>query len=483
VIKRCGGPRRGVVALRAILGKARGHMVRIGRALEILQVATDAGGVRSGEVVVPVDVALRALDRGVGSRQREASTAVIKSRVVPGTRVVTLLTARRKAGLYVVRIGRAVEVLDVAGRAIGRGSHKLPVDMALGAGHADVRSGQRELRERIVVKRCRIPRAAVVAGLAGGGEAGLSVRRIVGLVEIRQVTADAGGRCASELPADMAGIAIQRRVCPGQCESRELQMVELGAHPVVHGVALFAGRRQVQRDVINSSRLCICEILLVAREARRRQSLKLSDGCPGVTRVAIDRSVRTNQREAIQVLIDLLNGYMPAFHGVALLAIGAHLAFVNVGVTVRTLRADIREDGLGVALRATHAFVHAAQRIFGGVVIEFGDRSDRLPAAQGVAVLTRNTQASVGTARVRRRLRLPTCQFPARENRQCDHKMQQKRRSQRFAQPAYKRISTNETVAKNVSKGMRKNSNPMPSKLSHLWIVVKGYTSTCFLGQ
>jgi hypothetical protein len=142
-------------------------MVRIGRALEILQVATDAGGVRSGEVVVPVDVALRALDRGVGSRQREASTAVIKSRVVPGTRVVTLLTARRKAGLYVVRIGRAVEVLDVAGRAIGRGSHKLPVDMALGAGHADVRSGQRELRERIVVKRCRIPRAAVVAGLAG----------------------------------------------------------------------------------------------------------------------------------------------------------------------------------------------------------------------------------------------------------------------------------------------------------------------------
>jgi hypothetical protein len=88
-----------------------------------------------------------------------------------------------------------------------------------------------------------------------------------------------------------------------------------------------------------------------------------------------------DQREAIEVLIDLLNGNVPAPDRVALLAIRAHLALMNVGVAVRALRAHIGKDHLGVALSAGHSLMQAAQRIFSGVVIEFRDGSNRFPAA------------------------------------------------------------------------------------------------------
>jgi hypothetical protein len=66
---------------------------------------------------------------------------------------------------------------------------------------------------------------------------------------------------------------------------------------------------------------------------------------------------------------------------VALLAIRAHLALMNVGVAVRALRAHIGKDHLGVALSAGHSLMQSAQRIFSGVVIEFRDGSNRFPAA------------------------------------------------------------------------------------------------------
>jgi hypothetical protein len=66
---------------------------------------------------------------------------------------------------------------------------------------------------------------------------------------------------------------------------------------------------------------------------------------------------------------------------VALLAIRAHLALMNVGVAVCALRAHIGENHLGVALSACHSFMQAAQRVLGGVVIEFRDGSNRFPAA------------------------------------------------------------------------------------------------------
>jgi hypothetical protein len=75
---------------------------------------------------------------------------------------------------------------------------------------------------------------------------------------------------------------------------------------------------------------------------------------------------------------------------VALGAIGSELSAVKVRVTVGAVLPHIGEDGFEMALRAGDFFVQPAERIARGVVIEFGDRSDRAPARVGVAVLTRN---------------------------------------------------------------------------------------------
>jgi len=159
----------------------------------------------------------------------------------------------------------------------------------------------------------------------------------------------------------MACIAIQGGMCADQRESRELHVIELRAHPVVHGMALLARHRVYsQRDVINACGLGVDEVSLVARVASRRKALKLTNRRTLVARIAIDRGMRPDQREAIHVLIDLLNRNIPALDGVTLLAVGAHLCLVNVRVALAALRSDIREDGLGVALRAGNALVHSA---------------------------------------------------------------------------------------------------------------------------
>ena len=212
VIKLRAGPGRGGMALLTGLGESGLHVVRIGSGLEILLVATDTGAVCGRQGVVVVHVALRALHRRVRSRERESSGGVIKGRVIPRGRRVTLLTGLRESGLHVVRISRAVEILDVARSAVGRGIHELAIDMALGAGHVGVRSRQRKLREGSVIEGCRIPCARVVAGLAGRREPRLRVRRIVGLVEVRHVAADARRRGTDKLASGMAGIAVQGSV-------------------------------------------------------------------------------------------------------------------------------------------------------------------------------------------------------------------------------------------------------------------------------
>lgn len=117
----------------------------------------------------------------------------------------------------------------------------------------------------------------------------------------------------------------------------------------------------------------------MAGVALRRKTLELADRCALVTRVAIDRGMGPDQREPIQVLVDLLDRNIPALDGVALFAVGTHLGLVNVRMALSALRSDIVENRLGVALRAGNALVHSAQRILGGVVIKLRNGADRLP--------------------------------------------------------------------------------------------------------
>ena len=97
VIEGGAGPRRGAVALLAGLREARRHVVRIRGALEVFQVAAHARRVRTGQVVVAIHVALRALHAGVRTRQREARSGVVKIRTHPRSRAVALLAGLREA--------------------------------------------------------------------------------------------------------------------------------------------------------------------------------------------------------------------------------------------------------------------------------------------------------------------------------------------------------------------------------------------------
>ena len=269
VVKGRARPGGGVVTLLAGLGEARLYVVRLRGALEILEVATHTSRVRGGQGIVPVHVALRALHGGVRSRQGEACAVVIEGRIIPRSRGMTLLAVCRESRLHVVRIGCAVEVLHMARAAIRGRAHELVVDMALCAGDVDVSARQRELRKHVVIERRRIPAARIVASLTGRREAGLGVRRIICLVEIRQMAANAGSRRTYELPTRVAGRAVQRGVRSSEGESSELQVVELCAHPVVHGMALLTTRGQIQLHVVQTRGLGIDKVSLVAREAHR----------------------------------------------------------------------------------------------------------------------------------------------------------------------------------------------------------------------
>jgi len=59
-----------------------------------------------------------------------------------------------------------------------------------------------------VIESRWIPCTAVMAGLASGGESGLCVRRIIRLVKVRHVAADASGWSTYKLAPRVAGIAV-----------------------------------------------------------------------------------------------------------------------------------------------------------------------------------------------------------------------------------------------------------------------------------
>ena len=106
-------------------------MVRIRRALIILEMAADA--CRGGQVVIVVNVAIGALARRyrVQAGQREARVVMVEGCVHPVRGVVALLAGLREVRRHVVGIGRALEVLQVAGHARRAGQVVVIVDVTI----------------------------------------------------------------------------------------------------------------------------------------------------------------------------------------------------------------------------------------------------------------------------------------------------------------------------------------------------------------
>lgn len=136
----------------------------------------------------------------------------------------------------------------------------------------------------------------------------------------------------------------------------------------------------------------------------------------------------SGQRKAILVLLNLPHRDLPSFHRVALFAVGAEFAAVNISVAVRALGARIGEHHFGVALSAPDRLMHAAERIAGLVVVELRNRADRSPAADRMTVLAGNIQVTVGTARVGITLRLS--RRSRGQEQQHDNQIDPERRSQ-----------------------------------------------------
>lgn len=246
-----------------------------------------------------------------------------------------------------------------------------------------MRSGERK-SDRAVVKGRRLPRRCVVAGLAGLREGQCNVIGIRTLLIVGQVAAHAVGGCAFKSPSGMASIAVERGMGAYQGKSSELKVIELGSEPIVHAMALFAAGWKTSADVAGLGGL---KGLRVARIALRGESLELTHSRALVARGTIQGRMRTHQGEAVLVLVNLLHRDLPSLYRVALFAGGAKLTLVDIGMAVGAFLAHVCEHRLGMALGATDPLVHAAQRKSGLVVIELRNIADRLPSAQGVAVL------------------------------------------------------------------------------------------------
>jgi hypothetical protein len=155
---------------------------------------------------------------------------------------------------------------------------------------------------------------------------------------------------------------------------------------------------------------CLLKRPHVATYALRRQTLavELAHGPDLVAGVTIHNRMRTDQRETVLMLIDVVNRNLPAIDAMAEIALGAVFSAMQVGVTILALPADIGEHGIDMAFLAEHLGMHAAQGICRLVVIELRILTDGHPCRWRMAILARRFQRAVRVRRRHRRGHNPT---------------------------------------------------------------------------
>jgi len=225
----------GAMTERAILRETRGGMRRIARAIVIGLVTIPARG--AVQRVVIVNMARRALLRGVHSHQRKAGGCVIERRAQPVGRGMASRAVLREVAGFVRWIIRPVIIRLVAVPARAATQGVIVVYVALRALQTGMRPGQREPGGRVIERRARpIRNRSAVAEGAILRETGRGVRRVVGSVEISQMAIDTGRAAQSVIVVHVAGGALLGRMQtyqrePGSC------VIEDRAQPVRSRVA------------------------------------------------------------------------------------------------------------------------------------------------------------------------------------------------------------------------------------------------------
>ena len=300
------GPQHRVMALLARRRKA-GVRHRRGRIVVVGLMARHAR--RRGDVVVVVNVAIRTLARRnrVRAGQRESRLRVIKSCRLPSRSIVASVASLREASGHVIRVRRVVEILQVARDASGAGQVVVIVDMAVRAlpRRHRVRAGQSEVHHRVIESR-RGPGHRGMALLAGRGEVCRDVIGVRRALKILQVAANAA--CAGQVVVvvDVAIGTLPRRHCmPASQRESCRRVIELRVQPIVGGVTVLACGGELRVDVIGIGRPC--KIGRVTGIALRGHRLVFAIGHTLMTGVAVDCRVRSGQREAVVMLLDLLD--------------------------------------------------------------------------------------------------------------------------------------------------------------------------------
>ncbi len=139
VVKGGAQPAGRAVACGAGRGEIRGHMIRTIGAGVILLMAGVAIGRRTG--VAASYMATGAGDAHMCPSQRESRPAVVEGSGNPASGRVADETLGRESRSLVVRVGRSVVILHVAGRATGVHIGEVPIGVAGGAGQSSVHAG------------------------------------------------------------------------------------------------------------------------------------------------------------------------------------------------------------------------------------------------------------------------------------------------------------------------------------------------------
>lgn len=268
VVKASRTPGGGVVTLFAGGGEPVLRMVRVVSVLIILEVTRNAS--RVAQLVVPVHVTLRALQGFVRSGEREPGAVMVEAGS-PRTGAMTGLAGCGEAGRNVIGILRPLVILHVAGGASRILQVVISVHVALRARRIRVRPGERPAGAG-VIKAGVSPGGGVMAIGAGSRYPGLLVIGIVGPLIILQVTGDAIGVAQVVVAVHVTLRTLQLGVRPGEREPDQA-MVEGRRLPGGRGVAVLAGLRQAQGDVVRI--LGVLKILEVAAGTIRRGSFVL----------------------------------------------------------------------------------------------------------------------------------------------------------------------------------------------------------------
>ena len=198
---------------------------------------------RRSQVVIIVDMTLRALQRHMRPSQREPGGSVVKCRVRPQRGIVAALAGRRIFQRHMIhRSLGCVVVRLVAGYTRRVRELVVIVNVTLGARRSCVLAGQSPAG-RCMIELAVRPQHVVVAVFACGRETqSHMIHRRLRIVVSGLVAGHARRAGQFVVVINMAQCTLQRRMRSGQREA-SLRVVKRCAGPVGRAVTGFAGRR------------------------------------------------------------------------------------------------------------------------------------------------------------------------------------------------------------------------------------------------